>query len=203
MGIANDKQAVRPSEDFWRVLAAAEVDRIIRDEQNWQRKERRRRNEERAVGEIETDAPTPGEQAARDADRFSGRPATPPDDVREEANKELQARAEDEAESTGRGIEEALGALLEEADRRPYKIEFETSPHGPFYVPRWVGSQLVITINQAHPFYSDLYVNLLRGPWAQRAKEATDLLLIALARAEMTAEHADTRLFYETQREQR
>lgn len=202
MGIANDKQAVRPSEDFWRVLASAEVDRIIREEQNWQRKERRRRNEERATDEIGSDGPTPGEQAARDADRFTGRPASLPDDLRDEARVALEARAEEEANLSGTGVDDALQALLEDAERRPYKIEFATVPHGPFYVPKWVGSQLVVTINQAHPFYSDLYVKLLRGPWARRAKEATDLLLITLAKAEKTAEHKDTRHFYEAQREQ-
>src|ERR1051326_9513972 len=69
-GITNDKQRVRPIEDFWRVLAAKneiELDRILRAENAWQRKVRHEKELARKKAKIEalmapSNDPTPAEQ---------------------------------------------------------------------------------------------------------------------------------------------
>lgn len=46
LGITNDKQNVRPIEDFWRVLAENGIDKKLSSENSWQSKERSRRKKE-------------------------------------------------------------------------------------------------------------------------------------------------------------
>lgn len=58
-------------------------------------------------------------------------------------------------------------------------------------------------INKAHPFFDVLYAALLQSPGGTRAKEAVDLLLITLARAEATAETPAAAQRYAHQRQQR
>ena len=58
-------------------------------------------------------------------------------------------------------------------------------------------------INQAHPFYQVLYGDLMRLAGSTRAKEAVDLLLITLSRAELTAADEEMSHWYATQRKQR
>src|SRR5207244_1356159 len=41
-GITNDKQTVRPIEEFWRLMKSEEIDRLVREEYRWHPKERRR-----------------------------------------------------------------------------------------------------------------------------------------------------------------
>jgi len=99
-------------------------------------------------------------------------------------------------------IEEALEAIEKEAKIRPYKVDYEDAPSGPFYRPEWVGTQIVIRINRKHPFYETLYAELLNLPGGARAKEAIDVLLIALGKAEVTVDD-EYKVWYETQRDQK
>src|SRR5262249_2174788 len=73
-GITNDKQSVRPIEDFWRLMAKEEIDRVVREEYRWQPKEReRRRKEAEAMQAARSSEQTPAEQAAATADAIQGK----------------------------------------------------------------------------------------------------------------------------------
>jgi hypothetical protein len=50
-GITNDKQTVRPLEDFWKILAKEGIDDLLNKENNWQSKSRRKKNTEEAKEE--------------------------------------------------------------------------------------------------------------------------------------------------------
>jgi hypothetical protein len=197
-GITNDKQGVRPIEDFWRVLAAAEIDTAVREENKWQSAQRRRKPKSPPPGE-----PSAAERAAYDADVASGVTLRVPTFFQESARKELEAEVTRLTGDGATSVKEARAALESESKRRPYRIEYFEAPYGPIFDPRWIGSQIVVRINKSHPFYETLYEELLRLAGGSRAKEGVDLLLIALAKAELTTESDELALWYQTQRQQR
>lgn len=196
-GITNDKQTVRPIEDFWRLLVADDIDRLVRDENAWQAKKRKK------VPKPEPDkGPTPAEQAAAAADSAAGRGPQVPDNQKEDVRDRQEVEAKRVAATTGASLQAALAALKQEVKRRPYKIEYVTLAHGPFYVPEWgPGVQVIVKINQAHPFYTTLYGELMRLQDAQLPKQAADVLLIALAKAELTCDDEQAQVWYKRQRE--
>src|SRR5262249_4341249 len=68
-GITNDKQTVRPIEDFWRLLAKEEIDRVLRGENDYQRDVRKEADTPKVTPAAET---SPAEAAAAAADAIGG-----------------------------------------------------------------------------------------------------------------------------------
>jgi hypothetical protein len=195
-GITNDKQTVRPVEDFWRILANEEIDKMLHRENNWQATMRKKPPRAEAAS-----GPTPAENAAGTADAVAGQRPTVPDGGKDDAAAQLEAAAKQRAALTAKSLEEARAALQKEAKYRPYRIDYEDVPSGPFYDFKWVGTQLVVLINRQHAFYTAFYADLLQLRGGERAKEAVDVLLIALAKGEATMdEETPAKLWYETQR---
>jgi len=199
-GIGNDKQTVRPIEDFWRVMTAASIDRALQEEQRAQQHmrdadARRQREAEQA----DPSAPTPATQAAAQAALLLGK-ADLPSARKEEAQARLTEEITRRATGTGRSHQEVREAIEEEAKRKEYAIDFFESEGGVFYKPSFGnGYQKVAEINRKHPFYEIFYVNLLQHADA-RARNAVDLLLLALADAELKSEDIKKDL-YEHDRE--
>ena len=113
----------------------------------------------------------------------------------------MDAEAEKRVGVSAHSIEEAHKAIQQEAKNRPYKIDYMDAEYGPFYKPEWIGPQIVVSINRKHPFYELFYAPLLELAGGYQAKEAADVLLITLAKAELNADN-ELGLIYETQREQ-
>lgn len=196
-GITNDKQGVRPIAGFWRVLAAEGVDGVLRRENAFQEKERRKTPEPAGAS-----APSAAEQAASDADvAMRGATPPPPPSRRAEADTNLDEDARRLADQTSIPFDEAKERITAGTALWPYKVDFVYEPGAPPWRPRWKGLQVVTEINRAHSFYSELYGQLLGLPDGERLRHALDVLLIALSRGEAKAEGA-LQLFYETQREQ-
>lgn len=194
-GITNDKQGVRPIEDFWRLLADEEIDAAARREQQWQEKERRKAPKTERTG----DQATESEAAAQAADvGTSTRPEVPPRE-RESARDNLDKAAEEKASQDQGDPDEARKALEEQAKRQKYRIEYGDIVGGPIYECEWVGSQMVMTINRKHQLYQVLFGDLLKLN-ASRALRANELLLLSLARAELKVIEEDKGLFYAAQR---
>jgi hypothetical protein len=185
-GITNDKQGVRPIDDFWRILAEENIDAVLRRENDWQHKTReeaqRKLRAERAKA---SDSPSPAEEAAATVPAIIGRKLTIPDRAKPEARRRAEEEAKKQAEATKRPIDEVRKALEEDAERRKIMIDFFDEPNGPFYKPEWVGLQVRVKINRQHPFYSHCYSELLLLRGGDRAKEALDVLLITLGKAEL------------------
>ena len=81
-GITNDKQGVRPTEDFWRILAAEGISMLAaRRENAWQTAKRKELKEQKAREKQEArdpDIASPAEASAQDADvASSDRPDVP------------------------------------------------------------------------------------------------------------------------------
>lgn len=203
-GITNDKQSVRPTEDFWRILAEENIDDVLRAQQSKLQDEADMRR--RIQLDISTISlrPTRAEEAARDADAAEGRPPQIPQYERDTVRDRFDARVSKEAERTQKPLEEVRQALLAEAKRKPYQIVYEDSKHGPFYEPEWGDpGQIHVKLNRSHPFYAEIYSKIVSLNGGDEIKDGIDILLLTLARAELTSEDKDMRDWYEAQREDR
>lgn len=201
-GIGNDKQSVRPIEDFWRVLCDAKIDKALSAEDVFQKKTRKKEEEEKAVRERENpDQPSPATEAAAAAKATMGRKTELPDSMKQEAKTRVEEEVKKRAEESGKPVDEVREAITEEAKRKEYAIQFFESEGGVFYKPGLGnGLQKVAMINKAHPFFEVFYTELANLP-NSRARNAVDLILLALAQAELHAgDHV--REIYEHQREQ-
>jgi len=187
-GIGNDKQTVAPIEDFWRVMKDAEVDRAVREEEEEQRKVRKKDKEDKAAQEAASpEKSNPATEAAAQAEAVVG-PSKLPEERKQEAQKELESAIRTRTKSTGESVEQAKRAIEDEARRKPYAIEFFESHGGVFYMPSFgSGLQRVAKINKSHPFFGLLYTRLAALDDA-RPRQVVDLLLLALAQAELKAE---------------
>jgi hypothetical protein len=210
-GISNDKQRVRPIEDFWRVIAAKndiELDRILRAENRWQERLRHAKEEERKKANrdalmMPSNEPSPAEQAAATVDIVTGKSVKIPEHAIHRVQTDTAAETQRRVGVSANTKQEAAAAIESERKRRPYKVEYFDGPHDAFYEPDWgVGGQLIVKVNRAHPFFHVLYGELFNIDGGLRAKESVDVLLIALARAELTTEVDLTKQFYETQRKE-
>jgi hypothetical protein len=203
-GITNDKQTVRPVEDLWRILANEGVDRHLGREQAWQRKTRaEERARQNAAAAERADGPTPAEEAAAKADSISGARPQVPDRSKDQVRAGLNEKAKTQAKIGKTSIDAAKKALEAQAKTRPYVVDFFDEPRGPFYRPEWQGAgQVVARINRSHPFFEGLYAPLMKQSAAADAKQALDLLLLALARAELNVTDDVCAAWYVAQREQ-
>ncbi|HEV2715429.1 MAG TPA: ATP-binding protein [Terriglobales bacterium] len=199
-GIGNDKQTVRPIEDFWRVMADAEVDRATREEELHQRGLRKKDTAEQSAREAASpDKPNPATEAAALAEEIGG-PAKLPEERKQEAQKELERAAQERSRTTGETVEQATKAIEEESRRKRYAIDFFDSEGGVFYMPSLgTGLQRIAKVNKRHAFFELFYARLAALP-DPRPRQVVDLLLLALAQAELKAEGVK-RTTYENERE--
>lgn len=230
MGIGNDKQTLNPGEDFWRVLSLAEVDKAVREEQKYQQDSRKKEEEKAAEAEATNpDKPNPATDAAAEAESLMGRrrvadegdkgsPAggggSPTGDQTGTssgtATGDAPATETDSGEGTATGTETQPGDDASTGDSADgdetasstvtYGIGFFESEGGVFYKPDF-GKHMkrMAMVNKAHPFFKSFYTELvkIKNP---KARQAIDLLLMALAQAELFAD-ARTKLVYQHQRE--
>ena len=125
------------------------------------------------------------------------------DRAKGQVREDLEQQAKHQAKVTKTSIESARKALEDQAKQRPYVIDFYDEPKGPFYKPEWqTGGQVAVLINREHAFFQALYGPLLKFAQGNQAKQALDVLLITLARAELVIEDETCAAWYETQREQ-
>ncbi len=202
-GITNDKQTVRPIEDLWRLLTAEGIDAQLGREQTFQRKMRKEEKEKQRSRDAKKSAVTTmAESVAAKADSISGQKPRVADRVKAKAREDFESEAKRRAKVDQTSIDQARKAVEEEAKRRPYIIDFYDEPRGPFYKPTWAhGGQVAVLINREHPFFQTLYSPLLSLALGGQAKQALDVLLIALARAELAIDDETCAAWYETQRE--
>jgi hypothetical protein len=204
-GITNDKQTVRPIEDFWRLLAAEGIDQLLHREQHWQSKEREAAKKARRAAKLkpEDNQPSPAELAAQAADVSLGDRPTVPDEQKPEANAALEQKVQELAYATKQSIEEARAVLTAQQKVQRYRIDYLDDENGPFYSPGWEGAAVVVRVNRKHPFFDGVYGTLLQTESGAQAKEAVDLLLITLAREELRTKNSETKEFYRAQRVER
>jgi hypothetical protein len=201
-GITNDKQRVRPIDDFWRVLKEEGIDALLNRENAWQSKTREEeQRKKRAEKDTASDSPTPAEEAAATVPVIVGKKITIPERAKPEARRRAEEEAIRRSEETKTPIEQVRKALDEEAERRRIKVDFFDEPNGPFYKPEWMGLQVVIRVNRKHPFYAICYGELANLVGGFRARQALDVLLITLGKAELELSEDTAIDFFRNQRE--
>lgn len=202
-GITNDKQTVRPIEGFWRLLANEEIDKQLGREQSHQRIIRQAENERRkAEAAQKAEEATDAESASAAADNMGGKKPRIAEKDKKQERAKFEKEAKKRSKTEGISIEEARKALEQDAKKRPYVIDFYDEQRGPFYKPEWLnGSQVGVLINRQHSFFQTLYAPLTQLGGGHKAKQALDVLLIALARAELTVDDEQASDWYLTQRE--
>jgi len=77
MRVGNDKQTIRPIEDFWRVMTKAGIDTAARAEAAYQRTERKAEEEKETQEELSETKATPATEAAAQAEKLTGRKRLP------------------------------------------------------------------------------------------------------------------------------
>lgn len=208
-GITNDKQTVRPVEELWRLLSKGEVSgQKIGLDVHVQKANRRqeairkqkRAEEKKRQSEEKSDKPTPGEAATAAVSAATGQRAKPSTRKVERARERLEEIAEKRAKISNTSVESVKEALKRESRRRPYVIQFEDEKWGPFYRPEWQGEQVAVIINRSHPFFDVMYGPLMKDSAKASAKDALDVLLIALGVSEARANTEECEDWYEAQR---
>lgn len=118
MRVGNDKQTIRPVEDFWRVMTKAGIDAAARAEAEYQRKAREKKEEDDTREALSEAKPTPATEAAAQAEKLTGRKRLPPTRRQEaeqkakEAAEKKKAKSNDSApatDATGNGPEPKAG----------------------------------------------------------------------------------------------
>lgn len=113
--------------------------------------------------------------------------------IREEA---LRREIESRVKKTGKSREVIKHEITSEVNSSPYKLSLERSPEGPFYRVEGLGSQVHVFLNEAHPFFNDVY----QGPDSTpRLRAALECLLFVMSECELDA-NEERQEFYKGER---
>ncbi|KRB36133.1 hypothetical protein ASD93_08455 [Microbacterium sp. Root180] len=193
--ITTSKQQVTPSDAIWDMLKdkAGIFAAINQMKSDYEKNAKVIR--EAAEGEDKK----PSIAALEEAKKFQTQKAPVETPVRKkEADENFKREVDKKAKETGIDrslIEQELTAQQAE---NHYAIEFEDLPGAPFYRCIQRGAQRVLFVNQAHRFYSDLYMGHGTNP---RLRAALEVLLLTLGDAEVNADpDSERRTFYERER---
>jgi len=196
-GITTSKQQITLAESMWDRLDAAGIRVLILDLRRKFRDELAALEERIHKKANEGELPRPSEQAMEASEKVIPKPVSPSPEKVAKANQQLTTAAEKASEKTGKPVEESLREVQMQTQSRPYKIEFQAIPEGPFYRPERLGVQKRLVINTSHHFYTDLY----DAPNVQPATQsALEVLLFALADSELNSE-GQFELFYKNARQ--
>lgn len=192
--ITTSKQRVILSDRIWDILEQAGVKAAITQLRKRFREDKARL---RAV-EAKEGEPRASEKAMELAQKFKTRRTTPSPEQQEQQETKLKQEARKRARSSGVSPDQVEEELRREAEDRPYKIDFESHPGGPFFRVDQIGGQRVLYLNTSHRFFRDLYSGPDSTP---RLRAALEVLLFVIGDGELDAQgQADRRLFYESER---
>jgi hypothetical protein len=190
------KQQVVPSDRIWDILTdKARIFEAVTEMRAAYKKEAAK------IRESANEAKKASIAAIENAQKF--KTTKPPKDTparRDEAAKNLKAEAERRSKESGVPADLVERELVAQQQGNPYAVETEDLPGAPFFrcVPR--GAQRVLLINEAHPFFTDLYG---APDTTVRTRAALEVMLWTLGEAEIEASpDSDRRRFYEAERQQ-
>ncbi len=165
---------------------------------------RKREKELRADMTAEYDAP-PSEEDERPSELAMAEAAQldpPVAESERRSEREEKSREEAVKDLVKKGVPKAEAERVIEAVEkdRPFRVEVEKNPEGPFYRVDFKGGQVVLLINSAHRFYTDVYA-AVTGPDGARIRQALEVLLFVLGKSEIDASD-DRELFYQSERQE-
>lgn len=197
-GVTTSKQQITIDEVMWDKLKstgkeAGNLVSLVQDMiRNWNSQNDLLKAAKENLG-MEAEAPLPSGEAMMNAEKFKTRTPHLTQEKREEAERNLKEKIEEEAKAKGKTPEEAKREVEEHIARRPWDIEFKAIDEGPFFIPKRLGMQKVITVNTSHPFYAKVYNE------ATMDRSAWEVLLFVLADGEIDAS-GERAVFYKAER---
>lgn len=197
--ITTSKQQIGIHESLWDALESHGIKAAIEELRKMFKKAQREfQSKSRKTDENGKPKPTVAEQVMQESSAdVDTNPDSLPNHVKKEAEEELEKASKKKSEDSGVNEETVKKAIEAEAEVIPYKIDFFDEEEGPFYRPKQVGGQVVILINRAHRFYSDMYESPQTTP---HFKNALALLLFSIGLTELRVTE-ERKKMYKTERQ--
>ncbi len=197
-GLTTSKQQIVIDERMWEKLKqggrnSGGLQDLIKEMRGTLKDMRAELNAEKSSGNY-VGRPSPAGAAMQAAEKFKTRPSGISPQKKADAEKALNDLAQDLAIEKNISFEEAAEKLKKQTGERRYEIEFAARDEAPMYQPRRLGTQKLLTINTAHPFFEKIYQR------SGEAKSALEVLLFVLADAELDAD-GDRETFYKAERQ--
>jgi len=192
--ITTSKQQIGLSDRMWTLLEQAGVKRAVESL-------RKRFHDELALVKEQQeqpadDQPRTSEEVMADAEKYKTGKPEPSPEQKEQRKKQFTRKVKERAKQTGKTEVEVERELEAEVTSLPYKLSFESIPGGTFYRVEAIASQVHLIINQAHPFFTNLYAGPDSTP---RLRAGLELLLFVMAECELDAS-VERQLFYDSER---
>jgi hypothetical protein len=125
-------------------------------------------------------------------------PPAPQSERRSKQADEGKEKAVNELVDKGVPRDQAEQAIETVEKEQPFRVEIERNPDGPFYRVDLRGGQVVLLINSAHRFYTDVYA-AVQGREGAKIRQSLEVLLFVIGKCEIDA--VDEReLFYTSER---
>jgi hypothetical protein len=200
-GVTTHKQQITLSEHALRLLNENNVWTMI--DRLRARAREMRADLEADWGHTKHETPTietkrPSEIAMEEATKLD--PVAPTSERRSRMSDEGREDAVQDLVDKGVPRPEAERVIESVEKERPFRVEIDRVPEGPFYRVDLRGGQLMVLINSAHRFYTDIYA-AVPGPEGARIRQALEVLLFVIGKCEMDATD-DRQLFYAAERQE-
>lgn len=138
----------------------------------------------------------PSEVAIEEAAKLD--PTAPQSEKRANRAEEGLERSIEGLVDQGVPRDQAEDIVETKAAKRPFRVDTEANPEGPFYRVELRGSQVVLLINTRHRFYTDVYA-AVPGAEGARIRQSLEVLLFVLGNCEVDADE-DREMFYKSER---
>ena len=192
--VTTSKQQIVFKDLIWEVLEKAGVPRMQKDRRALINLELQELRKAKGKDGKESRA---SEQVMTEVQKFKARrsEAVPAErEAEAERNKQEHIRERARVENIPETVVEREFEL--EAKTKTYVVEVESLPGAPYYrvIPR--GGQIVLLVNRAHRFYTEVYAAHEGAP---QLRAALEIMLFVMGEAELDA-NPDRRRFYESER---
>lgn len=189
-GVSTSKQGVSVTESMWDKLREEGVEAEISQMFKTWKEDKTSREVKQENGEGKKQSELIMEQASPLLD--SNVPI--PIEAIQTADENLKKKIEHEAKELRVDPEKIKKIIFEETQNNPFKLKEQALKGAAFYEPESYGSQIVVTLNTNHRFYTSLY-----GSASKEVRTGLELFLFVLAKAELRSS-SQVALFYEAQR---
>lgn len=191
--ITTAKQQVVASDRIWEILKQHGVWANIVRLRNVIKKESAALKEQLEQSNMQRTS----ELAMVEATKFKTRkPGGDPLERQRESQKHLEDEVRKRSDQSGVPPDKVREGLLAEMQGRPFRVQYDDFPGGPFYRTAQIGAQKVLYVNKAHRFFTEVYMSQDSTPGLRAGLE---VLLFVMCECEIDAED-DRRRFYEVER---
>jgi hypothetical protein len=158
MGVTTSKQQIVIDEDMWNKLIDVGKLKALIDRLRLQY-DSLNNEAEATIKTTEDDKSKtlPSGEVIKKAVTVVKKKKNQPDKQKKIAQKNLEEKIIEEMGKTGKDRHEVEKDYQHYQNHREWDREYKAIEEGPFFQPKYVGEQKVITINTAHPFYEKVY----------------------------------------------